>query len=101
MRKTVLVLASGVLPELNNVSGPITHPTRIDIKNLKMLVKNNRNVQECDPEDPWNESKRVPLTMDNLITDNFTNKKVETPSGTSIGSGTSGDSGTTTGTNGS
>jgi hypothetical protein len=79
MRKTVLVLASGVLPELNNVSGPITHPTRIDIKNLKMLVKNNRNVQECDPEDPWNESKRVPLTMDNLITDNFTNKKVETP----------------------
>ena len=79
MRKTVLVLASGVLPELNNVSGPITHPTRIDIKNLKMLVKNNRNVQECDPEDPWNESKRVPLTMDNLITDNFTNKKVVTP----------------------
>ena len=76
MRKTVLVLASGVLPELNNVSGPITHPTRIDIKNLKMLVKNNRNVQECDPEDPWNESKRVPLTMDNLITDNFTNRLI-------------------------
>ena len=54
MRKLVVVLESGHIEELNNIAGPIVYPTRIDVKYIAALVKNHKNVLECDPSDPAN-----------------------------------------------
>ena len=69
-RKTVVVLESGRIPELN-ICGPIQTPTRIGIKNIAMMVKNGKNVLECDPKDPHNQDKRIKLTTENVGKDNF------------------------------
>lgn len=71
-RKTVVVLESGRLPELN-IAGPITVPTRIALTNIATMVKNGKNVEECDPADPYNKEKRVKLTIENVGKDNFAN----------------------------
>ena len=69
-RKTVVVLESGRLPELNML-GPITKPTRIALANIAMMVKNGKKVQECDPSNPMDLDKRITLTVDNVTKDNF------------------------------
>lgn len=76
-RKTVVVLESGRIPELN-VCGPIQTPTRINIKNIALMVKNGKNVQECDPKDPHNQDKRIQLTTENVGKENFGVPKVKT-----------------------
>ena len=70
MRKLVVVLEGGTIPELNNIGGPIVHPTRIELKNIAALVKNHKNVYECDPSDPNNEEKRIKLTTLEQVTGN-------------------------------
>lgn len=71
-RKTVLVLESGRIPELN-VNGPISRPTRINLVTIANMVKHGRNVVECDPDDPHNTDKRITLTTENVGKDNFSN----------------------------
>lgn len=78
-RKTVVVLESGRIPELN-VCGPIQTPTRINIKNIALMVKNGKNVQECDPKDPHNQDKRIQLTTENVGKENFGAPEVKTES---------------------
>ena len=86
-RKTVVVNESGRIPEIN-ISGPISKPTRIALPNIAKMVQNGKNVEECDPEDPYNKDKRVKLTVENVGKDNFKvsaakvssqQKKVDTP----------------------
>ena len=75
-RKTVVVLESGRIPELN-ICGPIQTPTRIGIKNIAMMVKNGKNVLECDPKDPHNQDKRIKLTVENVGKENFGGSEVK------------------------
>lgn len=78
MRKLVVVMENGTIPELNNIMGPIAYPTRITIKAIAEMVKHKRNVLECNPENPYDENSRVKLTMDNIMSINFKqNKKAE------------------------
>lgn len=70
-RKTVVVNESGRLPEIN-ITGPITKPTRIALPNIAKMVKSGKDVEECDPADPFNIEKRVKLTVENVGKDNFT-----------------------------
>lgn len=75
-RKLVVVLEGGNIPELNNVMGPITFPTRITIKAIAALVKADKKVFECDPKDPYNKDARIRLTKENFLGDNFGGKHI-------------------------
>lgn len=77
MRKLVVVNEKGVIPELNNIMGPITYPTRITIKAIAEMIKHKKEVLECDPGDPHDNSLRIKLTMENLKSNNF--PKLEYP----------------------
>ena len=77
-RKTVVVLESGRLPELNML-GPITKPTRIALASIAKMVQNGKNVQECDPSNPMDTSRRIKLTVENVTKDNFSGATTSTP----------------------
>ena len=75
-RKLVVVLEGGSIEELNNIGGPIEHPTRIDLKSIGKMVQNKKNVLECDPSDPYNTEKRIKLTtMEQVTAVNFGTEK--------------------------
>lgn len=74
MRKLVTVLEHGPIAELNYINGPIAHPTRINVKNIALLVKNKKKVFEYDPAHPDDESKKIALTtIEQVTANNFGN----------------------------
>lgn len=70
-RKLVVVKDSGILHELGGIGGPILTPTRIPIEIILKMINNKRNVFECYPNDPRNESLWVKLTNANYKSSNF------------------------------
>lgn len=70
-RKLVVIKSSGILPELNGIQGPVNIPTRIPVDTIVNLILNRRSVWECYPNDPYDEKKRIKLTVKNAKTYNF------------------------------
>lgn len=67
-RKSVVVNDNIIMPELDNITGPIVTPTKIPIEKIKKMLVHNRTVFECNPKNP---EQRVRLGFQNLYTDNF------------------------------
>lgn len=64
-RKLVVVNDNVRLVELGNIYGPISTPTRIPLETIRTMCVKNRDVWECDPNDPRDREKRVKLTLSN------------------------------------
>ena len=80
-RKLVVVNDAVRLVELGNIFGPISTPTRIPLEMIRTMCVKNRDVWECDPNDPRNRDRRVKLTLSNYTVTNFgiSEKKEEIP----------------------
>lgn len=76
-RKLVTINTNGPIPELNYIAGPIMNPSKIPIPTIIQMIKNNREVKECDPSDPRNEEKKIILTLNNVKNNNFSTVTVE------------------------
>lgn len=70
--KKVVIMATGFIPELGGISGPILNPQNLQIGVVQSLVNARRKVYECNPD---NTDERILLTTKNVLLDNFPKKK--------------------------
>lgn len=74
-RRLIVVKSTGVLPELNFITGPILHPWYVDVPTIQQMVINGKDVYEVNPED---HSDRTKLTIKNMKTSNYIKQAIAT-----------------------
>lgn len=72
-QKYVTIESKGIISELGGISGPILHPTFIDLDIIVRMVNTRKKVYEVNPS---NTSEKVLLTLSNVKANNFPQKKV-------------------------